>query len=315
MSWKEDPRWAYVFVNLSCLMWASNFVLGRTLREEIGPLMLTASRFVVASLFYAAILARPGMRERPSLRHWVLLAAMSLTGVLGFPLLLYRGLQLTMATDAVLINATGPLMTVALAAILLKERLFPRHLLGGVISLVGVALIVSGGSFERLHQWRVNVGDLHVLIAVVLWGLYSVISRWATRFHSVFSVTAISTWMALPLFLGAAAVGWQPASTRWSWHLLLAVVYIGIFPSGAAFLSWNEGVRRVGPNRAMVFYNMLPVYGSILGVILLGESLATQHFIGGGLIVGGSLIAIWPDLRGASGKSQSNEERGTKADP
>jgi drug/metabolite transporter (DMT)-like permease len=148
----------------------------------------------------------------------------------------------------------------------------------------------------------VNVGDLYVLLAVVLWGLYSVISRKATRSRDVFSVTAISTWMALPLFLGAAGVGWQPAATRWSWHLLLAVVYIGIFPSGAAFLSWNEGVRRVGPNRAMVFYNMLPVYGSILGVILLGESLGVQHFIGGGLILAGSLSAIWPELRTAAGK-------------
>ena len=108
--------------------------------------------------------------------------------------------------------------------------------------------------------------------------------------------------MALPLFLGAGAVGWQPAPTNWSWHLVLAIVYIGIFPSGAAFLSWNEGVRRVGPNRAMVFYNMLPVYGSILGVILLGESLGAEHFIGGGLILAGSLIAIWPELRTAAGK-------------
>ena len=83
---------------------------------------------------------------------------------------------------------------------------------------------------------------------------------------------------------------------------MLAVVYIGIFPSGAAFLSWNEGVRRVGPNRAMVLYNMLPVYGSILGVILLGESLGGEHFIGGGLILAGSLMAIWPELRTAAGK-------------
>jgi len=129
-----------------------------------------------------------------------------------------------------------------------------------------------------------------------------VISRTATRSRTVFSVTAISTWMAIPLFFGAAAAGWQPAPAQWSWHLLLAVVYIGIFPSGAAFLSWNEGVRRVGPNRAMVFYNMLPVYGSILGMILLGESLGAQHFIGGGLILASSLIAISPELRTAARK-------------
>jgi drug/metabolite transporter (DMT)-like permease len=302
MNRKEDPRWAYVFVNLSCLMWASNFVLGRILRDEIGPLTLTTSRFVVASLFYAVVLGRFAIKERLLPRHWALLAGMALTGVLGFPLLLYRGLQLTTATDAVLINATGPLMTAVLAAILLKERLFPRHVLGGFISFFGVALIVSGGSFERLRDWHVNVGDLYVLLAVVLWGLYSVISRRATQSRSVFSVTVISTWMALPLFLGAGAVGWQPASTNWSWHLLLAVVYIGVFPSAAAFLSWNEGVRRVGPNRAMVFYNMLPVYGSILGVILLGESLGAQHVLGGGLILAGSFIAIWPELRTTAGK-------------
>ncbi len=302
MNLKEDPRWAYVFVNLSCLMWASNFVLGRTLREEIGPLMLTASRFVVVSVFYAVVLGRPAIKERLLPRDWALLAAMAFTGVLGFPVLLYRGLQLTTATEAVLINATGPLMTTVLASALLKERLFPRHVLGGLISFFGVALIVSGGSFEKLRQWHLNVGDLYVILAVVLWGLYSVISRTATRSRSVFSVTVISTWMAIPLFFGAAAVGWQPGPTHWSWHLLLAVVYIGIFPSGAAFLSWNEGVRRVGPNRAMVFYNTLPVYGSILGVILLGESLGAEHFVGGGLILAGSFIAIWPELITAAGK-------------
>ncbi len=304
INWREDPRWAYVFVNLSCLMWASNFVLGRTLRGEIGPLMLAVSRFVVASLFYAVILGRSVIRERPPLGQWMLLTAMALTGVLGFPVLLYQGLQLTTATNAVLINATGPVMTAALAAVLLKERLFLRHIVGGAISFVGVALIVSGGSFERLQQWRVNVGDLYVLIAVGLWGLYSVVSRRVTQSRSVFAVTAISTWMALPLFLGAAAAGSQPQPTQWSWHLLLAVIYIGLFPSGMAFLSWNEGVRRVGPNRAMAFYNMLPVYGSILGVTLLGESLGTEHFVGGGMIVGGSLIAIWPDLREAAEKSE-----------
>ncbi len=302
MNWREDPRWAYVFVNLSCLLWASNFVLGRFLRDEIGPLTLTTSRVVVASLFYAVVLGRSAVKERLLPSHWALLIGMALTGVIGFPFLLYRGLQLTTATDAVLINATGPLVTAVLAAILLKERLFARHVLGGLITFFGVASIVGGGSLKRLHQWHVNIGDLYVLLAVVLWGLYSVIGRKATQSKSVFSVTVISTWMALPLFLGGVAVGWEPTTANWSWYLILAVVYIGIFPSGIAFLSWNGGVRRVGANRAMVFYNMLPVYGSILGVILLSEPFGMQHLIGGGLIIVGSLIAIWPDLRTRVGR-------------
>jgi drug/metabolite transporter (DMT)-like permease len=209
---------------------------------------------------------------------------------------------LTTATNGVLINATGPLMTAVMAAILLKERLFPRHILGGVTSFFGVALIVSGGSFEKLRQWQMNNGDLYILLAVVLWGLYSVISRRATRSHSVFWVTTLSTWLAIPLFLGTIAVGWRPAPTNWSWHLVIALVYIGFFPSGLAFLSWNEGVQRVGPNRAMIFYNMLPVYGAILGVILLKESFGTHHLIGGAMVLAGSLMAIWPELRIGTGK-------------
>lgn len=302
MNWRKDPSWAYIFVNLSCLMWASNFVLGRLLRDEIGPFMLTTSRVAVASIFYAAILGRLVVKERLLLREWGFLAGMSLTGVMGFPLLLYWGLRFTTATNAALINATGPLVTAVLAGILLREQLFPRYVLGGIISFFGVGLITSGGSLERLRGFHLNVGDLYVLVAVVLWGLYSVIGRRATRSRSVFSVTVISTWMALPLFFGAVAVGGKPATTDWSWHLLLALVYIGIFPSAVAFLSWNEGVRRVGPSRAMVFYNMLPVYGSILGVFLLGESFGPQHFIGGGLILAGSFIAIRPELRAVTRK-------------
>ena len=166
MNWKEDPRWAYVFVNLSCLMWASNIVLGRVLRGEIGPLTLTAFRYVVASLLYVAVLGRSVGKEPLVRRDWVLLAAMGLTGIFGFSALLYRGLQFTTATNGVLINGSGPLMTAVLAAILLKERLSRRHVLGALISFLGVALIVGGGSFRALLQWHVNTGDLYILMAM-----------------------------------------------------------------------------------------------------------------------------------------------------
>ena len=298
MNWKEDPRWAYVFVNLSCLMWASNIVLGRVLRGEIGPLTLTASRYVVASLLYVAVLGRSVGKEPLVRRDWVLLAAMGLTGIFGFSALLYRGLQFTTATNGVLINGSGPLMTAVLAAILLKERLSRRHVLGALISFLGVALIVGGGSFRALLQWHVNTGDLYILMAMVLWGVYVVISPTVTRSRSALSATALSTWMAIPFLLGATALEWYHRPPTWSAHLALAILYIGIFPSLGAFLAWNEGVRRVGPNRAMVFYNMLPVFGAILGVVLLGESLGWQHFFGGGLIIMSSLITIWPDLKG-----------------
>jgi drug/metabolite transporter (DMT)-like permease len=296
MKRKDDPRWAYALVNLSTLLWASNFILGRMLREEIGPLTLTAARFTIAALLYGPLLARLIARNRLPRSGWLAMVGMAMAGIFGFSGLLYRGLQLTTATNAALINGTGPLMTAVLAAILLSEKLLGRYILGAFVSLAGVTLIISGGSFQVFLQWQVNTGDLLILFGVGLWGLYSVFGRVATRSLSALSATALSTYVALPLLLMSAAFEWQRTPPILDGYVMLAILYIGIFPSVVAYLAWNEGVRRVGPSRAMAFYNMLPVFGSIFGVILLGEPFGWSQLTGGTLVIAGSLISVWPDL-------------------
>jgi len=293
MNWKDDPRWAYALVNLSTLLWASNFILGRMLREEIGPLTLTAARFTVAALLYGPRLIA---RERLPRGGWLVMVGMALAGIFGFPSLLYRGLQSTTATNGALINGTGPLMTAILAAVLLREKLLGRYILGAFVSLAGVMLIISDGSLQVFLQWQVNTGDLLILFAVGLWALYSVFGRVATRSLSALSATALSTYVALPLLFMSAAFEWQRTPPVLDGYVILAVLYIGIFPSVVAYLAWNEGVRRVGPSRAMAFYNMLPVFGSIFGVILLGEPFGWSQLFGGSLVIAGSLISVWPDL-------------------
>ena len=112
------------------------------------------------------------------------------------------------------------------------------------------------------------------------------------------SATLLSTWMGLPLLLPAAALEWQARPPNLTLPVVLGVVYIAIFPSVIAFLAWNESIRIAGPVRATALYNMLPVYGSLLGVGLLGEPFAWAQLLGGALVIAGSLFAIWPDIRG-----------------
>jgi drug/metabolite transporter (DMT)-like permease len=121
-------------------------------------------------------------------------------------------------------------------------------------------------------------------------------SRVATRTRSALSATALSTFLGLPfLFLAAAAEGnVRPPAV--SLGVVLAVIYIGLFPSVVAYLAWNEGVRRVGPARATAFFNMLPAFGALFGVMLLGEPFGAPQIVGGALIVSGSLFAAWNDL-------------------
>jgi drug/metabolite transporter (DMT)-like permease len=297
MSWRRDPRLAYLLVNLCTLFWASNFALGRLLRGDIGPFTLTAARFTVAGLVFTALLLRRPASERVPGRQWPLLLGMGVTGVFGFGSLLYTGLRTTTATNASLINGTGPLVIGILAALTLGERFGRRQALGALISLAGVALVVSGGSLVALTHLRLNTGDLLVLAAVLAWGIYSVLSRVVTRTRSALTATALSTWFGLPLLWPAAALEWRTRPPTLSLTVLLAAIYIGVFASVVAYLAWNEGVRRVGPGKATAFYNMLPVYGTIVGVFFLNEAFGPPQLVGGVLIIGGSLLAVWNDLR------------------
>jgi drug/metabolite transporter (DMT)-like permease len=136
------------------------------------------------------------------------------------------------------------------------------------------------------------------LAAIAAWGLSSVMSRVATRTRSSLSATALSTFLGLPFLYLAAAVESRAQAADLSLNVVWAVIYIGLFPSVVAYLSWNEGVRRVGPARATAFFNMLPVFGALFGVVLLGEPFGAPQIIGGALIVCGSLFAAWGDLRG-----------------
>lgn len=278
-------------VNLATLTWATNIILGRWLREDIGPLTLAASRFLIASAIFALILQRQPQEERRLGSDRWLILGMALSGVVLFAPALYLGLRYTTAVNTTLINGLGPLITGLLAALLIREPMTRRQLVGAVVALVGVAILISGGSLASWQEFRVNVGDLIVLVAVALWGLYSVLGRRVMRHRSALSATAFSAFLGLP-FLMVAAI-WelrtQPVS---DWLQLLPVIlYIGIAPTVIGFLSWNEGVRRLGSSGAMVFYNTLPLYGGLLGALFLGEAIGLAHLVGGALIIGGGIWA------------------------
>jgi len=278
-------------VNVATLTWASNMTLGRWLRDDIGPLTLAASRFLIAASCLAALLGRVPEEERRLGEDRWLLVGMALSGVVLFTPALYLGLQHTTAVNATLINGTGPLITGLLAALLIGERMSRRQLSGAALGLAGVIALISGG---RLRFWQTmdsNLGDLIVLGAVALWALYSVLGRQTMRRRSALSASAYAALLGLPLLLLAAIWEIRASGFAFRLNLIPPLLYIGIAPGVIGFLSWNAGVRRLGASGAMVFYNTLPLYGALLGHFLLGETLGVTHLIGGALIVGGGLWA------------------------
>ena len=292
-------------VNLATFAWATNMALGRWLRHDIGPLTLAAARFLIASLCFAILLKRRPPQERCLGRDVWLLLGMALSGVVVFAPTLYLGLRFTTAVNATLINGLGPLVTGLLAALLIREPMSGRQVTGAIVGLTGVAVLVSGGLLTvpfKGQTLRAGKGDLIVLGAVTLWALYSVAGRRAMAHRSALSATAFSAFLGTPLLLLAAAWELRTFTVTLYPALILAVVYIGVAPTLVGFLAWNTGVRQLGPSGAMMFFNTLPLYGALLGVLFLDESNGAAHVLGGALIIGGG---VWAALGNAQGQRRA----------
>ena len=280
-----SDRRAYLLVNLATLIWASNITLGRALRADIGPATLTFVRVVIAALILTVALRRE--INRAFFGGWPLLLAMGATGIAGFPVLLYWSVRYTTAVNAGLITAITPLVTLPIAAWWLGDRFWPRQVGGMVLSLVGVGLIV-GVSAVKLG---INIGDILSMIDALVWAVYSVLGRLVMRQRTALPATGAAFLLSIPLLVPLVSVEAVTLPTTWTPPLALLAVYIGVFPGAVALLCWNGGVRHLGPGRAMAFYNTLPLYTSLLAVVLLGEPLQWTHLLGGALVIGGGLLA------------------------
>jgi len=280
-----------ILVNIATFTWATNILLGRWLRDDIGPITLTAGRFTVGALVFVLLLrGRPAEDRRLAQDFWWLLG-MALTGIVIFAPLLYLGLRFTTVVNATLVNGFGPLITGLLAAVLIGEAMTRRQVSGAIMGLAGVVILISGGSSAIWSAIQGGLGDLIVLGAVTLWGVYSVLGRRVMQNRSPLSSTAFSAFIGLPLLILAAVWEMQVIPVRLSPELIIAIIYIGIAPTVAGFLAWNVGVRRLGPAGAMIFFNTLPLYGALLGFLFLGESIGLPHVLGGALIIAGGVWA------------------------
>jgi drug/metabolite transporter (DMT)-like permease len=177
------------------MTWALNVVLGRWLRDYMGPFALAAARFLVASLFFAMILNKLDPEERGLGRDRWLLLGMALSGVVAFSPTLYFGLRFTTATNTTLLTGLGPLITGLLATLLIHKPMSKGQMIGAVISFIGVGILLSRGSFTFWQELRGNIGDFIILVAVTLWGFYSVLGHQVMRYRSPISTTAYSSFL------------------------------------------------------------------------------------------------------------------------
>ncbi|HEB97306.1 MAG TPA: DMT family transporter [Sedimenticola thiotaurini] len=298
----------YLLLVLTTLFWSGNFVLARSVRLDVPPLGLSFWRWALAAALLLPFVWRTMVRDWPLVRaNLGLVILLALLGVTGFNTFVYLGVQTTTASNAVLLQSVIPLLIILLSWLLLGVSITLAQGLGIALSLAGVLVIVTRGEPGRLLQLALVEGDLWVLAAVVSWALYSVFLRRLPAGLGGLTLlgytVSIGVLAILPLYLGETLGGrtmtLEPVTIG-------SVLYVAVFPSLVAYLFWNRAVGEVGPNRAGQFIHLMPVFGSLLSVLLLGERLYAYHLAGILLVALGIYSAtFWRHPSAAVGREET----------
>jgi drug/metabolite transporter (DMT)-like permease len=301
-----DPvRWLnnqpYLLLSLTSLFWAGNIVLARYVAGHVPPMTLSCVRWI--GVFFVLLpFAWPHLKaDWPALRRRLpLLVVLSATGFALNNALSYWALQYTQALNALMIQSSGPLFVALWSLLLFGVRLTVAQFAGIALSLAGVFTILLHGDLAALANIEFNRGDLMFASAVLAFGLYSALMPRRPRTHQlslILFTTGCGSLMLLPFSIWEISVG---TTLKFDALTLATLVYVVIFPSTLAYLFFNRGIALIGPNRAAPFLHLVPVFGSVMAIALLGERPRLFHLVGYVLVLSGVVIAS----RQASAKVQ-----------
>ena len=293
----RDPlRWLnnqpYLLLSLTSLFWAGNIVLARHVGDHLPPITLTTIRWFGVFLILLPF-ARPHLkRDWPVLRaHLPLMLLLSAIGFAFNNAISYWAMQYTQALNALLIQSSGPLFVALWSLILFGVRLTGAQLAGIAISLAGVLTIILRGDFSALASISFNKGDVMFAASLVSFGLYSALMPRRPVTHQL-SLISFTTFCGALMLLPFAAWEYSTGAVlKFDFLTLATLAYVLIFPSTLAYLFFNRGLALIGPNRAAPFFHLVPVFGSAMAILLLGEQPRLFHLVGYALVLAGVVIA------------------------
>ena len=292
-----DPlRWLsnqpYLLLSLTSLFWAGNIVLGRYAAGHVPPMTLSCIRWTGAFVMLLPFAWRHLRTDWPALRARLpLMVVLSATGFAINNALYYWALQYTQALNALLIQSSGPLFVALWSLLLFGVRLTFAQFAGIAISLAGVLTIILRGDPAALASIEFNKGDVMVAGAVLAFGLYSALMPRRPVTHQLSLIaftTAGGALLLLPFSVWEISSG---VTLKFDTLTLVTVVYVVIFPSTLSYLFFNRGIALIGPNRAAPFFHLMPVFGSAMAILLLGEQPRLFHLVGYLLVLAGVIIA------------------------
>src|SRR3979409_1840220 len=282
----------YLLLSVTALCWAGNAIVGRLAAGHIPPVTLSFLRWSFAFLIILPFAWKHLKRDWGAIRSRLgTMIFLSVIGISAFNTLQYWSLEHTQALNTLLLQSAGPLVVAVWSLILLGVRLTLAQAAGVMLSLIGVLVILLHGDVTALASIQFNEGDIIFTVALVIFGLYSVLTLKRPQIHGL-------SFVAFTFGCGAACLIppliWELLSRpvmALDTANLLTLFYVAVFPSTIAYLCFNRGVQLIGANRAAPFFHVVPVFGAVMAIVFLGERPQHFHVIGFALVLSGVFVA------------------------
>ncbi|MGO4704956.1 DMT family transporter [Microvirga sp. 2MCAF38] len=290
--WRKFYGQAYLLLAITTLFWGGNGVAGRLAVGEISPMVLVALRWVIVVAIMVPLVGRQLIEAWPKLRpHKWLIIAMGTCGFTAFNALFYGAAHYTSAVNLTIFQGAIPVLVLVGAVFFFQNRVGPLQIIGMMVTLIGVIVVSVRGDLEVLRSLALNFGDMLMLIACVFYAGYTLGLRQRPAvpglvFFGALAVIAFLT--SLPLVAVEIVSGKAQWPTLTGWAVML---YVALLPSLLSQLLFIRGVELIGPARAGLFVNLVPVFGALLAVAILGEPFASYHAIGLVMVLGGIWLA------------------------
>ena len=282
------PNFYVLLLLLTSLLWGGNFVVGKSLVDHASPITLTTLRWIIAVVCLFPLVWWKEKKILPPRNAIFPLFLMGLTGVVLFSILQFLALEQTTATNVGLISTLNTISIAVFSFLFLKEKINLLQIFSMIFSLFGVILVLSKGKVDYLLSLDFNTGDLWMITAVCVWGMYTICCKWAMTKTSALMSILYSAIFGLMVLLPLSVPDFTVSNINTSF--IGSILYTGVISTVVCMVLWNICIRKLGSITSGVFLNFNPIFTSILAFLLLGEQMTWMQGVGSAIVITGCYL-------------------------
>ena len=285
---------AYTLLVFATFCWSGNFIVGKfAYLFEVPPLTLNFLRWVSVWLILIPFTYKEIYDNFSYIKkYWIVISLMGVISISTFNSVVYVALTLTQVINAVLVLSAIPAVTIIISSMMNVDKTNKFQLIGLFLSVVGIGAIISNANIQKIIDLSFNKGDLWMLVCVFTWSLYSTLlkkNRFKfSQFTLIQLMVSVGIIFLIPQFFYERSIGLELNLNK---SFFIILFYVVIFPALAAYYCWQKGVEIVGPNRATMFIQLMPLLSAVLAIIIFKEKFEVYHFIGAAFILSGIYLS------------------------